>query len=264
MCRVSSIFFAALVLAGFQAESDLVRQAQQLDLEGNYTEAREALAKAIETASTPQAKAQAQRAMAISYAFTLDCDQATKFEAPVYEYYLAQKDFYDAGEMANELARICIESGRLDEARKWYLTGRDAGLRETNITPARRDLWEFRTEHALARMAARRGAREEAQQHVEKAKTILDKGTNPDQVQFFPYLTGYVAFYLADYKKALADLQQANQRDPFILSLIAQTYEKLGDEVQAKEYYSKVLNVSNAHNPPNAFARPLARRKLAM
>jgi len=75
-------------------------------------------------------------------------------------------------------------------------------------------------------------------------------------------LTGYVAFYAADYKTALSELQKADQRDPFILCLIAQTYEKMGDQPQALEYYRKIL-ASNGHNPPAAYARPLARKKLS-
>jgi len=43
--------------------------------------------------------------------------------------------------------------------------------------------------------------------------------------------------------------------------LIGESYEKSGDRPQAMDYYSKVL-ASNGHNPTNAFARPLARKKL--
>jgi tetratricopeptide (TPR) repeat protein len=184
-----------------------------------------------------------------------------KYASQAYDIFLAAKDFFNSGEVANELARICLESGDLDQAQKWYQTGHEVGPREPDIKPERKDLWDFRWEHALARLAARRGQAAEAQKHVAAAKTILDKGTNPDQASFFPYLVGYVAFYGGDHKAALAALQQGNQNDPFILSLIAQTYEKLGDEAQAKEYYKKIL-ASNAHNPTNAFARPLARKKL--
>jgi Tfp pilus assembly protein PilF len=42
--------------------------------------------------------------------------------------------------------------------------------------------------------------------------------------------------------------------------MIAQTYEKLGEKAQALEFYRKALG-SNAHNPPNAYARPLAKKK---
>lgn len=259
------VISAAPAAAGAQnAPSDLLRQGAALDLQGHYADARKAFQAAIDAASTPQAKAQAQRAMAISWAFDNDCDQAAKYEVPVHEYYLAQKDFYNAGEIANELGRICIEAGKLDQAETWYRKGREVGLQEPDIAADRRDLWEFRTEHALARLAARRGRRAEAQRHVEAAKAILDKGTNPSQAQFFPYLTGYVALYLGDPRQAIADLLKANQNDPFMLSLLAQSYEKLGDKTQADEYYRKSLTVSNAHNPPNAYARPLARKKLGM
>ena len=96
------------------------------------------------------------------------------------------------------------------------------------------------------------------------AKAIFDKGTLPlAQSIYVPYLTGYVAFYLSDYKTALAELQKADQKDPFILALIAQTYEKLNDKVQAKEYWTKVLGIYS-HNPPNAFARPLAKKAMGM
>src|SRR4029453_6879722 len=98
-----------------------------------------------------------------------------------------------------------------------------------------------RRAQAQARIAARRGGRDEAQKQVALAKTALEKANNPDQAQFFPYLTGYVAFYGGDYKTAITELGKASQEDPFILVLIAQSYEKAGDAVRAKEYYGKVM-----------------------
>jgi hypothetical protein len=76
----------------------------------------------------------------------------------VFDYYASVKDFFQQGETANEAARVCIDSGDLDTAYKWYQTGHDSGLREPNIKPDRADLWEFRWEHAQARIAARRSA----------------------------------------------------------------------------------------------------------
>jgi tetratricopeptide (TPR) repeat protein len=87
------------------------------------------------------------------------------------------------------------------------------------------------------------------------------KELRQQQESFFPYLTGYVAFYLGDYEKALADLQKADQGDPFIQCLLGQAYEKLGDKDQAMECYRKA-SMTRAHNPPAAYARPFARKKL--
>src|SRR5262249_43751897 len=156
---------------------------------------------------------------------------------PLYEEELKAGHYFNAGEIADELARICIDSGSLDTAERWYRMGYAAGMQEKDIKPERKDLWDFRWEHAMARIEARRGHKEEAERHVQLAKAALDKGTNPDQAQFFPYLTGYVALYTGDYKTGAADLQQANQRDPFILVLLGEANEKLGNRAQAMECY---------------------------
>lgn len=233
-----------------------------LDLMGRGEDARKYFAKAIEAAPNAQNKAAAQRAMAMSYAFEGNCKKTIEYEQKVLDYYVSVKDFYQQGETADEAARVCVDSGDLDAAYKWYQTGNDLGLREPDIKPDRKDLWAFRWEHAQARIAARRGNAAEAQKHVAAAKAALDMGTNPQQVQFFPYLVGYVAFYRGDYNSALENLQKANQNDPFIQCLIAQTYEKLGDKDKAAEFYRKAASTT-AHNPPAAYARPFAKKKLS-
>ena len=83
----------------------------------------------------------------------------------------------------------------------------------------------------------------------------LEKANNPDQARFFPYLTGYVAFYGGDYKTAITELEKASQDDPFILVLLAQSYEKAGDAARAKEYYGKVM-ANNGHNPTECICAP--------
>lgn len=231
-----------------------------LDLMGDYAQARHHFEEAINYAN-PQQKAQAMKTMAISYAFERKAAEAAKYEVPVYDEQLKAGKFYDAGETADELARIYIEAGDLESAAQWYHKGHDAGVQKPDLTPKERDLWDFRLENALARIAARKGDKAEADKHVAAAKAILDKGTNPEQAPFLPYLLGYVKLYTGDAKGAVADLLQGNQRDPFILLLIAQAYEKSGDAAQAQEYYRKVLQ-SNIHNPTNAFARPIAREKV--
>ncbi len=233
-----------------------------LDLLGRGAEARTYFAKAIEAAATPQARANAQRAMAMSYAFEGDCRNTVRYEQQVFDYYVATKNYYQQGEMADEAARVCIDSGDLDTAYQWYQKGHQAGLQEPDIQPDRKDLWDFRWEHAQARIAARRGNLAEARKHVQAARKILDKDPEMAKAQeiFFPYLTGYVAFYSGDYRTALADLEHANARDPFIQCLIAQTYEKLGDSAKAAEYFQKAA-AATAHNPPAAYAHRVAKRR---
>ncbi|HEX9606113.1 MAG TPA: hypothetical protein VF962_02700 [Gemmatimonadaceae bacterium] len=233
-----------------------------LDLLGRTRGAKTHFNRAIELAATPAAKANARRALAMSYAFDNDCPNTVKYEEMAADYWASVPDYFRQGELFNEAARVCIEAGAFDTAEKLYLRGQEAGLKEPNISAARTALWKFRTEHALARLAARCNQPEVARKHVAAARALLD--SNPemakDQETFYPYLTGYVALYTGDAKTALAELQKARQDDPFIQVLMAQAYEKLGDKEQAKALYKKAASTT-AHNPPAAYARPLAIKK---
>ena len=231
-----------------------------LDLKGDYKKARENIQKGIDMAP-PNGKGRALRTMAVSYAFTRDASEAGKYEDQAYQIQMAAGDFNGAAGIADEAARIYLESGDLVNAQKWYEKGHATAMQNPKLTDAEKDLWNFRWENAQARIAARKRNDSEARHIAASAKSILDKGTNPDQAQYMPYLEGYVAFYGGDYPAAINELQKANQKDPFILVLMAQAYEKWGDQKSAMDYYRKVLQIY-AHNPTVAFARPLAQKKV--
>ena len=91
---------------------------------------------------------------------------------------------------------------------------------------------------------------------------LLERGTNQDQQIQYPYLLGYVHFALQEFRVAVDQLQQSDQQDPFILVLLAQSYERLGRLADAREHYQKALK-STSHAVNNAFARRIALRKLA-
>jgi tetratricopeptide (TPR) repeat protein len=232
-----------------------------LDLKGDYAQAQQHFTKAVDVAPA-DSRQQALRALAVSFAFAGDASKVLEAEVRVFKERMAKNDLVGAAEICNELARLELELGDTDRAYKWYQTGYETAMKKPDLTDADKNLWLFRWESAQARVAARQGRTDVAHQHVVAAKAALDKANNPDQLRFYPYLTGYVAFYTGDYKSAISDLQQADQHDPLILALLGEAYEKTGDTAQAKSYYQKVLEI-NIHNPTNAFARPLAQKKLS-
>lgn len=232
-----------------------------LDLKGEYAEGRQHIAKAIELA-TPEQKGRALRTMGMAYAFVCQPKESEKHHQQAFEAQLGQQRYQQAAGVANELARVMLECDDISGAERWYKTGYQTAQKDTKLAEKDRALWEFRWHHALARLAARRGQKKEADQHVKEARTALDKAQDKDQEPYYPYLTGYVAFYGKDYKKAIAELEKANQKDPFILALLAQAHEKSGDKAKAQELYRQVLTFNN-HNPNGAYARPLAKKKLA-
>jgi tetratricopeptide (TPR) repeat protein len=255
----------------------LARQANRLDSEGKTAEARVIFQRLIDGAPDAAAKAAAQRAMAMSYAFDGDCANTVKYEKLVIAYWVSreaaepQNAFYQEGEMANEAARVCIDAGDLDTAERLYREGARLGNLEPEPRTHPKSLWDFRTAHALARIAAQRGNKGEAQRQVLLARKALDSDSAMagQQERFFPYLVGYVALYTGDLKRAETELSgglaiRGNQNDPFQNYLLALTYEKLGQADQAKAFYQKAYDLATGHNPPAAFTRPAARKKLGL
>jgi Tfp pilus assembly protein PilF len=101
--------------------------------------------------------------------------------------------------------------------------------------------------------------------HREAGRLDTEGRTSEARVIFC--LVGYVALYTNDLKTAEAELTKAvamrgNDRDPFMHVLLAMTYEKLSQQDKAKALYQKAYELATSHNPPAAFARPFARKKL--
>ena len=203
-----------------------------LDLKGDYSKARTYLQHAIELAP-PDRRVQVLRTTAVSYAFQCDLPQVAQYEQQAYDAQMKDQKFTDAAGTANELARIYLECGNIPDAAKWYQTGHQTAMRKSDLSEADRDLWNFRWENAKARLAAREGNPKQADTDVAAAKAILDNGKIPDQQRFYPYLTGYVALYAGDYKAAIDQLETADLKDPFILVLLAQAYDKMGNQSEA-------------------------------
>lgn len=232
-----------------------------LDLKGDYPQGRKHLQEAINLAPA-DAKPQAWRTMAMSYAFTRDTQNAESYEKRIFDARMNKQDFTGAAEIANELARVLLESGDINGAEKWYRIGYKTALKKSDLAAKDKDLWEFRRQSAEARVAARRGQKDQARQHADAAKAAFDKGIDPAQAVYVPYVYGYAAYYAGDYKSAIEEFLKTNQNDPFNLVMLAQAYEKSGEPDKAKEYYEKVMH-ANGHNPTNAYARPLARKALS-
>lgn len=275
---IAAASLAALPLEAQGGRGDpRLREAARLDTDGATTQAREIYRQVIDSTGDPAAKAAAQRAMAMSYAFDGDCANTVKYEEMVIAYWVTreqaepQNAFYQQGEMANEAARVCIDGGDLATAEKWYRTGSELGSKEPAPRTHPQSLWDYRLAHALGRLAARRGDKEEAQRRIDEARRILDgdSAMAAQQARFFPYLVGYVALFTNDLHGAEAELTKAvttpgNQNDPFMHCLLAMTYERMGQKGQATALYEKAYGLATSHNPPAAFVRPFARKKLGL
>jgi hypothetical protein len=265
------------VHAELKANPTSIAAASLLDTLGATGEAQRTIRAAITAATDPAAKAAAERALAMSYAFAGDCTNTARNEQLVIDYWVTresaepQNAFYQEGEMANEAARVCIDNNNLDVAEQWYRKGTELGLKEPAPKTHPASLWTFRLAHALARLAARRGDEWEARRQIADARKALDSDATmaAQQERFFPYLTGYVALYTNDFASAERDFTKAiatagNQTDPFLPWLLATTYERQGKAADAKVSFTKAYGLATGHNPPAALVRPYVRKALGL
>jgi tetratricopeptide (TPR) repeat protein len=232
-----------------------------LDLKLDLARARRHLSRALEL-STADERAQVLSALAVSYAFEGKAREAATFYRRLLDAQTSTSDFAGAAATANALGRVFLETGDYAEARRWYESGYEYSRRQEQSPGAQLELWDFRWLHAKGRVAARAGQKAEASKLAADAKALLDR--TPALAQegaTWHYLAGYVALYAKDYDAAIAELQAADQRDPFVLSLLARAFEAKGETSRARETWEKVLS-SRAHNLQNAFARPQAIRAL--
>ena len=264
--------------------ADSLRQASQADLDGEYAKARALFQALIDGAPDPASKMQAQRALAISYAFTADCAAAVAIEEKAIDYWKTreqaepQNAFYQEGEVSNEAARICFDAGDYRAAEQYYRRGSELGLKEPEPKTHPASLWDFRLTHALARISVRRGSQDMAFGLVGRARKILDddKAMAVQQERFYPYLNAYVVLYAPHslpeddqvseklLKEAIAF--KGNENDPYLHWLLAEFYLRRSPArptALAAEECKKAYERATVHNPPSAYVRPRARACLA-
>ncbi len=229
-----------------------------LDLEGRHADARVHLEQALKLASDDEQRSEALQALGISYAFESKADEAARYYQRAFDAAVQADDRGAAAGRANALGRIYLESGNVRKAEEWYKTGYEMAKKIPGLPAQQATLWEMRWHNAMGRIAARKGQRDAALKHAAEAKSLLDRGGNENQAVFYPYLLGYIAFYSKDSKGAIDELLKGDQQDPFVLGLIAQSYQRLGDKAKAEEYFRKVMAIPT-HSINSAFARPPAR-----
>ena len=162
----------------------------------------------------------------------------------------------------NAMARINLESGRLDEAMKDYEKGY-ASIPGSNLDDIQKKTWLGRLHHGTARTLARMGKHEQAWAEVETIKKMIEDGGEEGK-QYWPayhYVAGYAKLEAGDAPAALEHLKQANLEDPFHVLLLARAYERVGQKEEARKAYQKIID-SQWAGIERPLAYPEAKRKV--
>jgi tetratricopeptide (TPR) repeat protein len=175
---------------------------------------------------------------------------------------------YALGEKTNDIpamvgdlqlkANILVETGKYDEAKALY----ERALKMTedsNLSPEIKENTRLFQHYNVARVAL--GKKDYTTAKAEAAE--FTKGTeasrNPAQIRQAHELTGMIALEEKDYDKAIAELQQANQQNPYDLYRLCQAYQGKGEGEKAKDACKKAADFNALPQLNYAFIRTKAK-----
>lgn len=143
---------------------------------------------------------------------------------------------------AYQMGDILLGGGQTDEARKRYRQSL-ALIQGSGLSAELKDNAKLADHYNLARVAlAKRDtatATKEAQQYISGAEATHDVG----RIRQGHELAGTIALRARDFDKAVDELGQADQQDPYILYTLATAYQGKGDAAKAKELAKRAADM---------------------
>jgi tetratricopeptide (TPR) repeat protein len=186
-------------------------------------------------------------------------DMARAVEELEKQYALAAK-IEDASAMSGDLitmGNVLFEWGKYDEASAKYRKAVEM-VKESDLSPEIKDNTELNHLYNAACIAMKRGdfagARAGAERYLEGVEAIR----NPNQIRLAHQLAGMIALEEKDYDKALEELAQASQQNPYNLYRMSLAYRGKGDDEKAREFCRKAAEFNGLNNLNYAFIRTRA------
>jgi tetratricopeptide (TPR) repeat protein len=211
---------------------------------------------------TDKARSDAERRTALFALTVVDVDSGKWDQA------LAEVDKqYALGEKSNDVpgmtgdlqlkGNILLEMGKYDEAMALY----ERLLKMTSDSSLSQELKDNATlfhHYNLGRVALGKKDLATAKTESEAFRKGTEAKNNPVQLKQAHQLIGTIALAEKDYDKALSELQQANQQNPYDLYRLCQAYQGKGDASHAKESCQKAANFNSLPAINYAFVRTKA------
>ena len=230
--------------------------AADLMYQGKHDEAQAELQKLLGKARTDGERRTALFGMTVVDADNGKLDQALS-EADK-QYALGEKSG-DIPNMTGDLqlkAIIMLEKGKFDEAKDLFTRALKMTL-DSNQSQEIKDNATLFSHFNLARVALGKKdlatAKNEAEAFQKGAAT-----NNANQQKQVHSLNGMIALEEKDYNKAIAELAQANQQNPYDLYRQCQAYQGKGDNAKAKEFCKKAAEFNTLPQMNLAFVRARA------
>lgn len=175
------------------------------------------------------------------------------------QYALGEKT-KDIPAMAGDLqtkGNILLEMGKYDEAKELF----DRALKmtdESSLSKEIKDNTKLFQHYNLARVALGKNDVSTAKTEADEFQKGAEASKNPAQIRQAHQLKGIIALQEKNYDQAVAELQQANQQNPFDLFRLCQAYQGKGDAAKSKEFCTKAAGFNSLPALNLAFVRTKA------
>ena len=175
------------------------------------------------------------------------------------QYALGEKT-NDIPAMAGDLqtkGNILVEMGRYDDAKGLF----ERALKMTEdskLSPEIKENTRLFHHYNLARVALGKNDVATAKTEAGEFQKGTEASKNPAQIRQAHQLKGIIALQEKNYDQAVAELQQANQQNPFDLFRLCQAYQGKGDAAKSKEFCTKAAGFNSLPQLNLAFIRTKA------
>lgn len=265
--------YAELLLKMGKWDDSITQYRKALSIDANFINAHQGIGMALlykgnasEAAAeinhiTEKARSDAERRTALFALTVVDVDSG-KWDAALADvdkqYALGDKT-NDVPGMTGDLqlrGNILLEMGKYDEAKVQYEKGLKM-TQDSSLSQEIKDNAALFHHYNLARVAL--GKKDLATAKTESS-AFMNGVKNPLQTKQAHQLMGLIAMEEKDYDKAVAELKQANQQNPYDLYRLCQAYQGKGDAAAAKEQCGKAANFNSLPAIQYAFVRTKAAR----
>jgi tetratricopeptide (TPR) repeat protein len=266
--------YAELLLREGKFDDSITQYRKALSIDPNFINAHQGIGmdllyqgKADEAASEIQkiddkARSDAERRTALFALTVVDVDRGKwdKALADVDKQYALGAKTADVPGMTGDLqlkGNILWEMGKYDDAKAQY----DQVLKTTQDSNLSQEIKDNATvfhHYNLARVALGKKDLATAKTEAEAFRQGTEDAKRPLQIKQAHQLLGMIALEEKDYGKAVSELQQANQQNPYDLYRLCQAYQGQGDGARAKESCSKAANFNSLPAIQYAFVRTKA------
>jgi len=171
----------------------------------------------------------------------------------------------DVPAMAGDLqlkGNILFEMGKYGEAKQMYERSLKTTL-DSNLSQEIKENAKRFHHYNLARLALAGKNSAVARTETEEFRKGAESTGNQGQIKQAHELAGIIALEEKHYDEAIAELQQANQQNPYVLYRLGLAYQGKGDSQKARESYTKAARFNSLPQLNYAFVRTRAEKMAA-